>query len=178
MLPLYLLTNAKGQQMSVELKNGEIVEGELINVDNWMNLTLSNVSQYDTIGNSGNIAAQKEIVKSKEIYLRGTYIKYIKLQDNVIDQVKQQISSGSGSSSGGNGGHYRRGNRYNNRDSGSGGNYKRGGNQNKRNYNNNNNSNNGGRRPYHQNRPASSGMGGYVQQHQPQRDSSGGNIEF
>ena len=97
MLPLYLLTNAKGQQVSVELKNGEIVEGELTNVDNWMNLTLSNVSQQDTIGNSGNIAFQKEIVKSQEVYLRGTYIKYIKLQENVIDQVKQQISNNNGS---------------------------------------------------------------------------------
>lgn len=177
MLPLYLLTNAKGQQMSVELKNGEIIEGSLINVDNWMNLTLSDVSQCDTVGNSGNIASQREIVKSKEIYVRGTYIKYIKLQDGVIDQVKQQISGGSSSSSGGSGGHYRRNNRYGNSGFGSGGSYKRGGNQNKRNYNNNNN---GGRRPYHQNqnRPSSSGMGGYVQQHQPQRDSSGGNIEF
>ncbi|QLQ79102.1 hypothetical protein HG537_0B04500 [Torulaspora globosa] len=173
MLPLYLLTNAKGQQLSVELKNGEIVEGELVNVDNWMNLTLSNVSQYDTIGNSGNIAAQKEIVKSKEVYLRGTYIKYIKLQDGVIDQVKQQISSGSGSSGAGSGSHNRKGNRYGSGGSGSGGNYKRGGNQNKRNYNSNS-----VRRSYQQNRPSSGGMGGYVQQHQPQRDSPSGNIEF
>lgn len=44
MLPLYLLTNAKGQTMHVELKNGETVEGTLSDVDNWMNLTLSNVT--------------------------------------------------------------------------------------------------------------------------------------
>ena len=46
MLPLYLLTNAKGQQMQIELKNGEIIQGILTNVDNWMNLTLSNVTEY------------------------------------------------------------------------------------------------------------------------------------
>lgn len=174
MLPLYLLTNAKGQQVSVELKNGEIVEGVLTNVDNWMNLTLSNVSQQDTIGNSGNIAYQKEIVKSQEVYLRGTYIKYIKLQDNVIDQVKQQISNNSGSSSN-NGGNYRRGSKF-----GSGGNFRRG-NQNSRNFNN---QSGGGRRPYqnryeNSQRPASSsGMGGFVQQHKSQRDSNNANIEF
>lgn len=44
MLPLYLLTNAKGQKMRIELKNGETVEGTLADVDNWMNLMLSDVT--------------------------------------------------------------------------------------------------------------------------------------
>lgn len=175
MLPLYLLTNAKVQQVSVELKNGEIVEGELTNVDNWMNLTLSNVSQQDTIGNSGNIAFQKEIVKSQEVYLRGTYIKYIKLQDNVIDQVKQQISNNNGSKDN-NSGNFRRGNKFGGRD-----NFRRG-NQNNRGYNNNQSG--GGRRPYqnryeNSQRPSSgSGMGGFVQQHRSQRDTNNANVEF
>lgn len=165
--------------MSIELKNGEIIEGELTNVDNWMNLTLSNVTQYDNIGNSGNIASQKEIIKSKEIYLRGTYIKYIKLQDGIIDQVKQQINNNNGPNSS-NGGGYRRNNRYNNNSPG--GNFRRG-NQNRRNYNNSNNNNSSNRRPYqnrfdNQARSTNNGMGGYVQQHQPQKDTDNGSIEF
>lgn len=182
MLPLYLLTNAKGQQMSIELKNGEIIEGELTNVDNWMNLTLSNVTQYDSIGNSGNIASQKEIIKSKEVYLRGTYIKYINLQDGIIDQVKQQINNNNNSNSG-NSNSYRRNTKYNN--SNAGGNYRKN-NQGRRNYNS---TTGGNRRPYQQNynsnqaRPNSSGMGGYVQQHQNQHqsqddDNNNANVEF
>ncbi|CCC68009.1 hypothetical protein NCAS_0A14510 [Naumovozyma castellii] len=162
MLPLYLLTNAKGQQMRVELKNGEIVEGKLTNVDNWMNLTLSNVSEYKS---SDTIATpQTEVVKSTEIYVRGTFIKYINLQDDIIDIVKQQINNNMNNSN--------RDRKYqNNRypSSGSRGNYRRDGNYsggNRRNYNNNNQ---GNRRSYNQynnqNKPNSSAMGGYVQQH-------------
>uniref|UniRef100_UPI0003B7E0B6 U6 snRNA-associated Sm-like protein Lsm4 n=1 Tax=Saccharomyces cerevisiae (strain ATCC 204508 / S288c) TaxID=559292 RepID=UPI0003B7E0B6 len=93
MLPLYLLTNAKGQQMQIELKNGEIIQGILTNVDNWMNLTLSNVTEYseESAINSEDNAESSKAVKLNEIYIRGTFIKFIKLQDNIIDKVKQQI---------------------------------------------------------------------------------------
>ncbi|CEP60244.1 U6 snRNA complex subunit LSM4 LALA0_S01e06282g [Lachancea lanzarotensis] len=79
MLPLYLLTNAKGQQMVIELKNGETITGQLVNVDNWMNLTLSKVTHTST----------NESVKLPEIYVRGSFVKYIKLQDDLIEKVKQ-----------------------------------------------------------------------------------------
>lgn len=154
--------------MSIELKNGEIVEGELTNVDNWMNLTLSNVVQYDSAGSSG--------VKTSEVYLRGTYIKYIKLNDSLIDQVKQQINSNSNNQN-------RRSNKYsgnNNAGPGQSGNYRRN-NQNRRPYNQ---SGGGANRRYNQNprhqhsqqqqAPSNNGMGGYVQQHQSQN----GNVEF
>ncbi|CAI4038584.1 hypothetical protein SMKI_05G1950 [Saccharomyces mikatae IFO 1815] len=141
MLPLYLLTNAKGQQMQIELKNGEIIEGTLTNVDNWMNLTLSNVTEYSeesTINSDGNADSSKA-VRLNEIYVRGTFIKFIKLQDNIIDKVKQQINSNNNSNSNGPG-HKRY---YNNRDS----------NNNRGNYNRrSNNNNNSNRRPYSQNR--------------------------
>lgn len=162
MLPLYLLTNAKGQQMSIELKNGEIVEGELTNVDNWMNLTLSNVSEYDNISTNGNAGAAKEVIKTKEVYIRGTYIKYIRLQDGIIDQVKQQISNNNNTNNS-YGGNYR-GRRGFNGGAGGNGNYRRN-NQSKRNFN-------GSRRPFYQSRPNTNGMGGYVQQHQSK------NVEF
>lgn len=157
MLPLYLLTNAKGQQMSIELKNGEIVEGELTNVDNWMNLTLSNVSQYDNIGTSASTGPSKEVIKTKEVYLRGTYIKYIRLQDGIIDQVKQQISNNNNTNNA-YGGSYRGRRGFNNGGPGGNANYRRN-NQSKRNFN-------GPRRPFNQSRTHTNGMGGYVQQHQ------------
>lgn len=103
MLPLYLLTNAKGQQMQIELKNGEIIQGILTNVDNWMNLTLSNVTEYseESAINSEDNAESSKAVKLNEIYIRGTFIKFIKLQDNIIDKVKQQINSNNNSNSNG-----------------------------------------------------------------------------
>lgn len=82
MLPLYLLTNAKGQQLVIELKNGETIVGQLTNVDNWMNLTLTDVTH----------TSASDTVKLSEIYVRGNFIKYIKLQDDVIEKVKQSIA--------------------------------------------------------------------------------------
>ncbi|SCU83724.1 LAFA_0D05270g1_1 [Lachancea sp. 'fantastica'] len=79
MLPLYLLTNAKGQQMVIELKNGETIAGQLVNVDNWMNLTLSKVTH----------TSANDCVKLPEMYVRGSFVKYIKLQDDLIEKVKQ-----------------------------------------------------------------------------------------
>ncbi|CCH62698.1 hypothetical protein TBLA_0I00350 [Henningerozyma blattae CBS 6284] len=151
MLPLYLLTNVKGQKMTIELKNGEVVEGELTNVDNWMNLTLTNVSQHN--GSDFISGPQVEVVKSKEIYLRGTYIKYISLQKDIIDQVKTQINNNNMNNGGGRGGNnYRRQqNKYNssNNYNKKHGNYN-GNNSNNRNRNyNNSNSSNNQRRSYY-----------------------------
>lgn len=188
MLPLYLLTNAKGQQLSVELKSGEIVEGMLTNVDNWMNLTLSNIKEYRTSllvnGPNTNQTAKEdvEILTIKEIYLKGIYIKYIKLQDNIIDSLKQQIIHNNPHnnrySSGNKKIFNRGGNRYNNRDSRHyGGQYQ--GNKrhfkndvNRRNYNQNN-SNEVNNSQHHKQiqlsdsitQPNINGIGGYVQYH-------------
>ncbi|QHS72901.1 U6 snRNA complex subunit LSM4 [Saccharomyces paradoxus] len=180
MLPLYLLTNAKGQQMQIELKNGEIIQGTLTNVDNWMNLTLSNVTEYseESAINPENNADSSKAVKLNEIYVRGTFIKFIKLQDNIIDKVKQQINSNNNSNSNGPG-HKRY---YNNRDS----------NNNRGNYNrrSNNNNSNSNRRPYSQNRQynnnssnsnsnnqnMNNGLGGSVQHHF--NNSSPQKVEF
>ncbi|OQU98172.1 LSM domain-containing protein [Cladophialophora immunda] len=49
MLPLGLLTAAQGHPMLVELKNGETLNGHLVNCDTWMNLTLKEV---ETISNT------------------------------------------------------------------------------------------------------------------------------
>ncbi|EDO18043.1 hypothetical protein Kpol_1045p29 [Vanderwaltozyma polyspora DSM 70294] len=193
MLPLYLLTNAKGQKITIELKNGETIKGVLTNVDNWMNLTLSDVIQYDSDA-LNNGAEKPEGLSVPEIYLRGTYIKYINLQDDIIENVRQQINSSSnnnnsGSGNTGSGGGYggsgqgKRQNRYN---SGNSGNYshsyRRGGN--KRNYN----QGSGNRRSYYDkvnnnNSNNNNGMGGYVQHHQsgpqqPQFNENTASVQF
>ncbi|ODV63407.1 U6 snRNA complex subunit LSM4 [Ascoidea rubescens DSM 1968] len=82
MLPLYLLTAAKTQPISVELKNGETLNGHLVNCDSWMNLTLKDVIQTS--------ANADLFLKIEQIYIRGSHIKYLRLPNEIMDQVKEQ----------------------------------------------------------------------------------------
>lgn len=110
MLPLSLLNAAQDQPMLVELKSGETLNGHLINCDTWMNLTLSNVIQTSPDG--------ERFVKLPEAYVRGNLIKYVRVPDELLTEIKeervqrnaakererQQTSSGN---RGGRGGGYR-----------------------------------------------------------------------
>ncbi|CAH7686744.1 hypothetical protein BY996DRAFT_7013651 [Phakopsora pachyrhizi] len=82
MLPLALLHGAQGKPMLVELKNGETFNGHLVQCDNFMNLTMREVYQTSSNG--------EQFWKLPECYIRGNTIKYIRVTDNVIDQVRQQ----------------------------------------------------------------------------------------
>lgn len=48
-LPLGLLSAAQGHPMLVELKNGETLNGHLVQCDTWMNLTLKGVVQTSPV---------------------------------------------------------------------------------------------------------------------------------
>ncbi|KAK7712925.1 RNA processing protein [Diaporthe eres] len=82
MLPLGLLNAAQGHPMLVELKNGETLNGHLVNCDTWMNLTL------------------KEVVQTSPI-------KYLRVPDEIIDIVKEQQANHQGGFRGGRGGQNR-----------------------------------------------------------------------
>lgn len=69
------MTSAKNQQVLIELKNGETINGNLVNCDSWMNLTLNNVIQSFNNGESFN--------KLGEVYIRGNHIKYLRLPEEV-----------------------------------------------------------------------------------------------
>jgi len=86
--------------MLVELKNGETLNGHLINCDTWMNLTLKEVVQTSPEGD--------KFFRVPEVYVRGnnvciftsaTYIckrligrqiKYLRVPDEIIDLLKDQ----------------------------------------------------------------------------------------
>lgn len=51
-LPLGLLNAAQGHPMLVELKNGETLNGHLVQCDTWMNLTLKEVVQTNPVGST------------------------------------------------------------------------------------------------------------------------------
>ncbi|KAI9657241.1 MAG: RNA processing protein [Alyxoria varia] len=82
MLPLGLLNAAQGHPMLVELKNGETLNGHLINCDTWMNLTLKEVVHTSSDGET--------FFRLPEIYVRGNNIKYLRVPDEIIDIVKDQ----------------------------------------------------------------------------------------
>ncbi|BFZ61477.1 hypothetical protein YB2330_002543 [Saitoella coloradoensis] len=82
MLPLSLLTTAKGHPMLVELKNGETYNGHLVNCDTWMNLTLREVIQTSMDGTKFH--------RLPECYIRGSNIKYLRVPDEIIDLVRDQ----------------------------------------------------------------------------------------
>jgi len=66
----------------IELKNGETLNGDLVNCDNWMNLTLKNVIQSSANG--------EEFLKIPQCYIRGIHIKYLRLPEEIMDQAKEQ----------------------------------------------------------------------------------------
>ncbi|EEA22585.1 U6 snRNA-associated Sm-like protein LSM4, putative [Talaromyces marneffei ATCC 18224] len=95
MLPLGLLTAAQGHPMLVELKNGETLNGHLVNCDNWMNLTLKEVVQTTPEGD--------RFFRLPEVYVRGNNIKYLRVPEEILDIVKEQQQNQS-SGRGGRGG--------------------------------------------------------------------------
>lgn len=102
--------------MLVELKNGETLNGHLINCDTWMNLTLREVVQTSPEGD--------KFMRLPEVYIRGNnvckledmarrhtdqaQIKYLRVPDEIIDLVKDQQQTQQ-SSRGGRGGMQQRG---------------------------------------------------------------------
>ncbi|KIH89281.1 hypothetical protein SPBR_07875 [Sporothrix brasiliensis 5110] len=81
-LPLGLLSAAQGHPMLVELKNGETLNGHLVQCDTWMNLTLKEVLQTNADGDS--------FMRIPEVYVKGNNIKYLRVPDEIIDTVKEQ----------------------------------------------------------------------------------------
>ncbi|KAF2193210.1 Sm-like ribonucleoprotein [Zopfia rhizophila CBS 207.26] len=82
MLPLGLLTAAQGHPMLVELKNGETLNGHLVNCDTWMNLTLKEVVLTGADGD--------RFWRLPEIYVRGSTIKFLRVSEEIVDAVKDQ----------------------------------------------------------------------------------------
>ncbi|KIJ51414.1 hypothetical protein M422DRAFT_26827 [Sphaerobolus stellatus SS14] len=96
MLPLSLLNAAQNKPMLVELKNGETFNGHLVNCDNFMNITLREVYQTNPDGD--------RFWKLKECYIRGSTIKYLRVPDVLLDEVKEEQNRAREASRGARGG--------------------------------------------------------------------------
>ena len=95
MLPLSLLRTAQNHPMLVELKNGETYNGHLVSCDNWMNINLREVICTSRDGD--------KFWRMPECYIRGSNIKYLRIPDEVIDMVKEDVVSKGGGRGGGRG---------------------------------------------------------------------------
>ncbi|KAK1759362.1 hypothetical protein QBC47DRAFT_337292 [Echria macrotheca] len=95
-LPLGVLTAAQGHPMLVELKSGETLNGHLVQCDTWMNLTLREVVQTSPDGD--------KFMRLPEVYVKGNHIKYVQVQDEILDIVKEQDGGRQGGFRGGRGG--------------------------------------------------------------------------
>ena len=69
----------------VELKNGETYNGHLISCDNWMNISLREVICTSRDGD--------RFWRMPEVYVRGSCIKYLRIPDEVIEEVKDEINA-------------------------------------------------------------------------------------
>ncbi|XP_051531380.1 U6 snRNA-associated Sm-like protein LSm4 isoform X2 [Myxocyprinus asiaticus] len=69
----------------VELKNGETYNGHLVSCDNWMNINLREVICTSRDGD--------KFWRMPECYIRGSTIKYLRIPDEIIDMVKEEVLS-------------------------------------------------------------------------------------
>jgi U6 snRNA-associated Sm-like protein LSm4 len=81
MLPLGLLNAARRQAVLVEVKSGETFNGTLLACDVWMNIRLGDVVRTDADGVRCHAL--------REVLVRGSAVKCVRLPDNVIDAAHE-----------------------------------------------------------------------------------------
>ncbi|KAH9282123.1 U6 snRNA-associated Sm-like protein LSm4 [Echinococcus granulosus] len=85
MLPITLLKASCNMPMLVELKSGETYNGYLIACDDWMNIHLKEVICTSRDGD--------RFWKMPECFIRGSIIKYLRIPEDVIDKVKEDMQA-------------------------------------------------------------------------------------
>mmetsp|Transcript_12773 Transcript_12773/g.18639 ORF Transcript_12773/g.18639 Transcript_12773/m.18639 type:complete len:109 (+) Transcript_12773:257-583(+) len=71
-VPVKLLFEAEGMKVTVEMKNGEIYRGMLINAEDTMNMTISDVVRT---------ARNGQVSKLPTVYVRGSGVRFISLPE-------------------------------------------------------------------------------------------------
>ncbi|KOB60008.1 hypothetical protein PFHG_01772 [Plasmodium falciparum HB3] len=82
--PLTLLKCSQNSTVMVELKNGETYSGFLVFCDRFMNLHMKNIICPSKAGD--------KFWKISECYVRGNSIKYIRVQDQAIEQAIEETA--------------------------------------------------------------------------------------
>eukprot|EP00033_Pygsuia_biforma_P001351 GCRY01001530.1.p1 GENE.GCRY01001530.1~~GCRY01001530.1.p1 ORF type:complete len:130 (+),score=4.00 GCRY01001530.1:129-518(+) len=82
-LPMALLQTAVNHPMLIEVKNGETYNGHLASLDSFMNILLRDVICTSADGD--------KFWRLKECFIKGSNVKYIRVPDNLIDMVQEEI---------------------------------------------------------------------------------------
>lgn len=80
MYPLTLIRISKHKKVYVEIKNNDIYEGILVGCDLLMNMNLKNV----TVNKN-----REDAIFLNDVYLKGSVIKHIRLENEVMDIQKK-----------------------------------------------------------------------------------------
>ena len=95
MLPLSLLNVAVGSAVQVELKTGATLNGHLSACDSFMNLLLAECVLTAADG--------ARFWRLPECYVKGSTVKFLRVPDAIVDKIKDDAASRSGSGRGGRG---------------------------------------------------------------------------
>ena len=71
-IPVQLLYEAEGMKVTVEIKSGEIYRGMLVNAEETMNMTISDVVRT---------AKNGQVSKIPTVYVRGSMVRFISLPE-------------------------------------------------------------------------------------------------
>ena len=93
MLPLTLLKAAENSHILIELKNGDTYNGTLVSCNLFMNINLRDVVCTSRDGD--------RFWKLNECYVRGNSIKYLRIPDEILQQVPETTTHYSGGRRGG-----------------------------------------------------------------------------
>uniref|UniRef100_A0AC34RQT8 U6 snRNA-associated Sm-like protein LSm4 n=1 Tax=Panagrolaimus sp. JU765 TaxID=591449 RepID=A0AC34RQT8_9BILA len=161
-LPLSLLKSSQNQTMLIELKNGDSYIGKLAGCDSWMNIHLKDATFTSKDGD--------KFIKVPEIFIRGPTIKLMRIPEEVMMAVNDEVVEVRRQQQQSQQNRFRRPQNQNRSNNYSGSNYNRGGgNTNNSRWNqnpNNQQSNQQRQRCYYPSRPGGHGVyngppGGY-----------------
>lgn len=80
--PLNILHNTRGQAVSIELRNGETVNGCVMRSDRSMNIILKNTIRTSADG--------KQFYRCRESFIRGSSVRNIRMEERALKLPKQK----------------------------------------------------------------------------------------
>lgn len=81
--PLDILRNTRGQMVSIELRNGQTVNGSVMRSDRTMNVILKNTIRTSADG--------KQFYRSREVFIRGASVRNIRMEDRALNLPKKKL---------------------------------------------------------------------------------------
>lgn len=82
MLPLEILKGSKDKMIMIQTKKGDVINGTLESIDNFMNVKIKDITYTNDKGN--------KFFKAGEIFIRGNSIQSVTFQENLISELEKE----------------------------------------------------------------------------------------